>query len=213
MTPVTAVVFDLGGVLIDWDPRHMYRKIFGPDEAAMERFLAEVCTQDWNARQDGGRSFADGAAELLAAFPERAELITAYRARWIEMLGGAFEGTVEILLELRRAGLRTYALSNWSAETFPLARPLFPFLDGMDGILLSGEVKLSKPDPAIFRLFLERFGLAPEATVYIDDHRPNIETATALGLKALLFTDADQLRTDLRRLGLVLEATSQGKDR
>lgn len=203
---ITSVVFDLGGVLIDWNPRHLYRKLFGADEAAMERFLAEVCTPDWNSRFDAGRPLAEGVAELVAVHPEQAELISAYQQRWPEMLGGAFEGTVAILGELRRAGLRTYALSNWSAETFQVTRPLYPFLEGMDGILVSGEVKLGKPDPAIFREFLRRFDLAPQNTVYIDDWDRNVTVATALGMIAVRFVDAVLLRSELRSLGLPLGA-------
>lgn len=203
---ITSVVFDLGGVLIDWNPRHLYRKLFGADEAAMERFLAEVCTPDWNSRFDAGRPLAEGVAELVAVHPEQAELISAYQQRWPEMLGGAFEGTVAILGELRRAGLRTYALSNWSAETFQVTRPLYPFLEEMDGILVSGEVKLGKPDPAIFREFLRRFDLAPQNTVYIDDWDRNVTVATALGMIAVRFVDAVLLRSELRSLGLPLGA-------
>ena len=203
-THVNAVVFDLGGVLIDWNPRYLYRKLFGSDEAAMERFLADVCTPAWNAGLDAGRPFAEGVAELVAAHPDQADLIAPYRERWPEMLGEALEGTVAILGELRRAGLRTYALSNWSAETFPLTRTRFPFLDEMDGILISGEAGVGKPDPAIFREFLARFGLAPDRTVYIDDWDRNVATAAGLGMTAILFLDAEQLRTDLRRLGLPL---------
>ena len=205
-THITSVVFDLGGVLIDWNPRHLYRQLFDGDEAAMEQFLAEVCTPEWNARFDAGRPFAEGVAELVATYPEQAELISAYQERWPEMLGDAFEGTVAILLELRRAGLRTYALSNWSAETFGVTRPHYPFLEGMDGILISGDVKLGKPDPAIFREFLGRFSLAPEATVYIDDWDRNIAVATSLGMTAVRFVDAVQLRSELRLLGLPLSA-------
>jgi len=203
---ITSVVFDLGGVLIDWNPRHLYRKLFGADEAAMERFLAEVCTPDWNSRFDAGRPLAEGVAELVAVNPEQAELISAYQQRWPEMLGGAFEGTVAILGELRRAGLRTYALSNWSAETFQVTRPLYPFLEEMDGILVSGEVKLGKPDPAIFREFLRRFNLAPQNTVYIDDWDRNVTVATALGMIAVRFVDAVLLRSELRGLGLPIGA-------
>jgi 2-haloacid dehalogenase len=205
-THITSVVFDLGGVLIDWNPRHLYRKLFGADEAAMERFLAEVCTPDWNSRFDTGRPLAEGVAELVAVHPEQVELISAYQQRWPEMLGGAFEGTVAILGELRRAGLRTYALSNWSAETFQVTRPLYPFLEEMDGILVSGEVKLGKPDPAIFREFLRRFDLAPENTVYIDDWDRNVTVATALGMIAVRFVDAVLLRSELRGLGLPIGA-------
>jgi 2-haloacid dehalogenase len=205
-TEITSVVFDLGGVLIDWNPRYLYRKLFGVDEAAMERFLAEVCTPEWNSRFDAGRPFAEGVAELAAAHPDQAELIRDYALRWEEMLGDAFEGTVAILRELRRAGFRTYALSNWSAETFPVTRPHYPFLDEMDGILISGEVKVGKPDPAIFREFLRRFDLTPGRTVYIDDWRRNVATAASLGMVAVQFVDAARLREDLRGLGLPIEA-------
>ena len=208
-TQISAVAFDLGGVLIDWNPRHLYRKLFGPDEAAMERFLAEVCTQEWDAGLDAGRPFAEGVAELVAAHPDQAELISAFQLRWLEMLGEAFEGTVAILRELRRAGFRTYALSNWSAETFPVARSRYSFLDEMDGILISGEVKLAKPDPAIFRHFLARFSLTAETTVFIDDRESNVTAAAALGMRAILFTDSTRLRTDLRAIGLPLDTAAR----
>ena len=203
-TEITTVVFDLGGVLIDWNPRHLYRKVFGDDVAAMESFLAEVCTPEWNASLDAGGSFADAVATLVAAHPEQAELIAMYHSRWPEMLGEAFSGTVEILNEVRRAGYRTYALSNWSAETFPMTRPLFPFLDEMDGILISGEIGVGKPDPAIFRELIARFGIVPAQTIYIDDWDLNIATAQGLGLVAIQFIDAAQLRADLRRLGVIV---------
>lgn len=205
-TPVTAVTFDLGGVLIDWNARHLYRKLFDGDEAAMERFLAEVCTPEWNSRLDTGRSFAEAVTELVAVHPDQAELISAYHARWEEMLGGAFEDTVDIVRELRGAGLRTYALSNWSAETFPVTRRRYPFLDEMDGILISGDVRVGKPSPAIFHEFLTRFGLTPGTTVFIDDWDRNVATATGLGMIAVQFVDATQLRRDLRALGLPLAA-------
>jgi len=209
-TQIPSVVFDLGGVLIDWNPRYLYRKLFGGDEAAMERFLAEVCTPEWNVRLDAGRPFAEGVAELVAAHPEQAELIAAYQERWPEMLGEAFEGTVAILRELRRAGLRTYALSNWSAETFAVTRTRYPFLAQMDGILISGQVKVGKPDPAIFREFLRRFGLAPENTIYIDDSDRNVVAAAALGMTAVRFVNAAKLRRDLRALGLPLATLQSG---
>ncbi len=205
-THITSVVFDLGGVLIDWNPRYLYGQLFGGDDAAMERFLAEVCSPEWNSRFDAGRPFAEGVAELAAAHPEQAELISAYQERWPEMLGGAFEGTVAILLELRRAGLRTYALSNWSAETFPITRTRYDFLEGMHGILTSGEFKLGKPDPAIFRELLRRFSLTPQDTVYIDDWDRNVAVATSLGMSAIQFVDAVQLRSELRLLGLPIGA-------
>ena len=203
---ITAVTFDLGGVLIDWNPRYLYRKLFGGDEAAMERFLAEVCTSAWNASLDAGRPLAEAVAELTAAHPDQADLISAYAQRWYEMLGDVFEGTVAILRELRRAGLRIYALSNWSCETFPETRAIYPFLDEIDGILVSGEVKVAKPDPAIFREFLRRFELTPQNTVYIDDWDRNVTAAADLGMIAIRYVDAARLRSDLRGLGLPLAA-------
>jgi 2-haloacid dehalogenase len=207
-TQFTTVVFDLGGVLIDWNPRHLYRKIFGADEAGMELFLAEVCTPEWNARLDAGYPFADAVAEAIAAHPDHAELIGAYWERWPEMLGTALEGTVAILREVRRAGYRTYALSNWSAETWGITRPLYPFLEEMDGILISGEVGIGKPNPAIFREFLSRFDLWPEKTIYIDDWDLNVAAAASLGMTAIHFHGAAALRADLRRLGVPLDAGS-----
>jgi 2-haloacid dehalogenase len=206
MPKPTAVIFDLGGVLIDWNPRYLYRKLLDSDEAAIERFLAEVCTPEWNARLDAGYPIAAAVAELTAVHPDQADLIAAYGGRWLEMLGGALDGTVEILREVRRAGLRTYALSNWSTETFAGTRELYPFLDEMDGILVSGEVKVGKPDPAIFREFLARFGLTAEQTAFIDDRLDNVEAAADLGIVALPFTDAATLRRDLRGLGLPIAA-------
>jgi 2-haloacid dehalogenase len=205
-TRITTIVFDLGGVLIDWNPRHLYRKIFGTDEAAMERFLAEICTPEWNARLDAGRPFAEGVAELIEVHPDQAEAIAAFQTRWPEMLGESLEGSVRIMREAKRFGLGTYALSNWSAETFPVTRPRYPFLEEMDGILISGEVGVGKPDPAIYREFLRRFGLAAETSVYVDDWDRNVAAAVAVGMHGIHFRDAAQLRADLRGLGVPLEA-------
>ena len=203
-TPISAVAFDIGGVLLEWNPRYLYRKLFGADEVAMEQFLAEVCTPEWNARLDAGRPFAEAVAELVATHPDRAPLIEAYHRRWPEMLGSEVPGTVEILRELRTAGFPTYALSNWSAETFPLTQSRFTFLREMDGVLISGEAGAGKPDPAIFREFLRRFDLVAGETVFIDDWDRNIATARGLGMVAIQFTDAATLRTELRALGLPL---------
>jgi len=200
--PATAVVFDLGGVLIDWNPRYLYRKLFD-DEAAMESFLANVVSPEWNGQQDSGRTWAEAVEVLGREHPEQRDLIAAYWHRWQETLGDAIAPTVEILEELRRTGVRLYALSNWSAETFPVARPRYPFLESFDGIVISGEVKLAKPDPRIFRHLLDRYGLDPAATVFIDDSEANVRAAAAHGLVALRFEDAATLRNDLVRLGLL----------
>jgi len=194
--PVKAVVFDLGGVLIDWDPRYLYRKLLA-DEAAVEEFLATVCTREWNAEQDRGRPFAEGVAELVERYPAHAAAITAYSERWSEMLGGTIDGTVEVLAELRAAGTPLYALTNWSAETFEIARERFELLSWFDGMLVSGEERLIKPDPAIFRLLAERFGLDPAATFYVDDSEANVAAARALGFDAARFTGPEQLRREL----------------
>jgi 2-haloacid dehalogenase len=202
-TQITAVVFDLGGVLIDWNPRYLYRKLI-PDETALERFLAEVCTPAWNATLDAGRPFADGIAELVARFPEQAELIEAYGSRWEETLGEAVADSPAIVRRLVEAGVPTYALSNWARETFDTARAHFPFLDEFTGILISGDVRVAKPDPAMFRLFLDRFGLRAGETIFIDDSAANVAAARALGIVAIKFENADQTRRELAGLGLPL---------
>jgi 2-haloacid dehalogenase len=205
-----AVAFDIGGVLIDWNPRYLYRKVFGGDEVAMERFLSEVCTPVWNARLDAGRSFAEGIAELIREHPGQAEAIEAYGSRWDEMLGGAFEDSVQVMRELRRASVPVYALSNWSRETYAATRDRFPFLDEFDGILISGDVGVGKPDPAIFREFLDRFGLDADSTVFVDDSPANVAVAQALGIEAIQFRSADQLRRDLASRGFPLETQRSG---
>ena len=196
-----AVVFDLGGVLIDWDPRHLYRKLLA-DEAAVEEFLATVCTPEWNAELDRGRPFAEGVAELVERHPEHAATIAAYHERWPEMVAGDIPGTVEVLAELRAAGVPLYALTNWSAETFAIARERFEFLEWFDGLLVSGEERVTKPDPAIFQLLLDRFGLDPTATVFVDDSEANVAAARRLGFDAIRFTGHEELRRELvaRRL-------------
>jgi 2-haloacid dehalogenase len=197
-----AVVFDLGGVLIDWDPRYLYRKLLA-DEAAVEEFLATVCTPEWNAEQDRGRPFAEGVAELVERHPVHAAAITAYHERWTEMLGGDIAGTVELLDELRDTGVPLYALTNWSAETFGIARERYQFLEWFDGVLVSGEERMIKPDPAIFRLLLDRFGLDPGAAFYVDDSPANVAAAGELGFDAVRFTGPEQLRRDLEARGLL----------
>lgn len=191
-----AVVFDLGGVLIDWDPRHLYRKLL-PDAGSVEAFLAEVCTADWNYQQDAGRTIAEAVAELSARHPDRAELIAAYYGRWEEMLGGAIDEAVAVLEELDAAGVPLYAVTNWSRETFPIARRRFPFLARFRGIVVSGEERVAKPDPRIYRLLFERYGLEPAACLFIDDVARNAEGARAAGMEALVYTSAGELRVAL----------------
>lgn len=199
----TAGIFDLGGVLIDWNPRHLYRKLFAGDDVAMERFLAEVTTPAWNRQMDGGRPFADAIAELQRQHPHHAELIQAYFDRWPEMIGEVNADTAAIVRELRAAGLRVFALSDWSAETFPLARGVAAQLELFDEILISGEARLTKPDPRLFAMACERFDVVPAETFFVDDVPANIEGARLFGLAAILFTDAAALRATLSALGVL----------
>ena len=209
-TPTTAV-FDLGGVLIDWDPRYLYRQLLeDPDE--MESFLAEVTTAEWNAHQDAGRSWAEAIDLLADEHPERRELIEAFHRRWPEMLAGAIPGTVELLAELRASGVRLLALSNWSAELFPIARERFDFLDWFEGIVISGEVGVNKPDPRIFEHLVERFSVDVTTALFIDDSPANVRAANALGFVAIQFTGATVLRAELVRLEL-LAARSPRRER
>jgi len=196
-------VFDLGGVLIDWNPRYLYRKLFNGDDAAMEYFLANVCTLSWNAQQDAGRPFAEALAALKSEHTGHDELIDAWFQRQPEMVAGSIQGTVDILAELRARKVPLYALSNWSAETFPISLKRFEFLHWFDGTLLSGDVRLIKPDPRIFKLFIETHAVDPANAVYIDDTKPNVETANALGMHGILFTDPSALRSELVELGLL----------
>ena len=203
-----AVAFDLGGVLIDWNPRYLYRALFDGDEAAMEQFLNEVTTQDWNAEQDAGRSWREAVDTLVAIHPDRRDLIVAYDERWPETLGGPIEGTVEILSDLRREGVRLVALSNWSAEKFPVALERYEFLGWFEAVVISGEIGIAKPDPRIFRLLLERTGLAARSTVFVDDSPANVAAAASLGMVALQFQDPAILRRDLEGLGLLRKVSS-----
>jgi 2-haloacid dehalogenase len=201
-SPPTAVVFDLGGVLIDWDPRYLYRTLF-EDTASMERFLAEVTTQEWNAAQDAGRPWAEAVEVLAARFPDQRPLIEAYHLRWAETLGGAINGTVEVLAELRERRVRLLALSNWSAETFPVALDRYPFLAWFEGIVISGEVGVAKPDARIFEALIERHSVVPSKTVFVDDIEANVIAAGELGFIGLRFADPAALRVDLADLGLL----------
>lgn len=206
----TVVVFDIGGVLIDWNPAYLYRKLL-PDEAAVSAFLSEVCTSAWNEQFDAGLPFAEGIATLAERHPERVALIEAYWLRWHEMLGGEVAGTAEILRRLKTAGVPVHAISNWSAETFPRAKDIYPFLGLFDVLVVSGTEKLVKPDAAIFERFLERAGVRAEECIFIDDNAANIAAATALGFHTEHFRTAEALEARLTALGLlahVEEATA-----
>lgn len=198
-TPV--VVFDLGAVLIDWNPRHLYRKMFD-DEARMETFLSEVCTPAWNVEQDRGRTWDEAVDMLSARHPEHRDLIQAYRDRWDEMLAGPIDGTVTILNRLKDAGYELHALTNWSAETFPLARERYDFLDSFETILVSGEEGMIKPDAEIFQLLLTRIDRSANGCLFIDDSAKNTEAAAKLGFDAIRFQEPDRLQQELAARGI-----------
>ena len=199
----SVAIFDLGGVLLDWNPRHLYRKLFAGDEAAMEHFLATVCTTEWNERQDAGRSFAEASRELLPRHADKIELIEAFGTRFAEMIAGAIDGTVDVLAELKQRAVPIYAITNWSAETFPPQRQRFAFLSWFDGIVVSGMEGVIKPHPRIFQILCERHRIAPESAVFIDDVAANAAAASALGIHGIHFRSAEQLRRELVAVGML----------
>jgi len=208
-SPAEAVVFDVGGVLLDWNPRHLYRKLFAK-QAEMEWFLVEVCSPAWHAPHDRGVPTAASCAELASRHPECSELIRAWSSRSEEMVGGVNAGSVEVLRAVRETGLPCYALTNMEAETYPLRLGRFPFLGWFDGTVVSGREGVAKPEPAIFRRLLDRFGLTPNTTLMIDDTEENLETASELGIQTVLFRSSRQLRAELEAVGVL--ARSLGDD-
>ncbi len=200
---IQAILFDFGNVLLEWNPRYVYRRYFPNDEEAMERFLHEVNFMDWNIQQDKGRSFAEGIAILSKQFPQYAELIQAYHDNWIDSIVGHLEGTVTIMKQLKKAGYSLYGLSNWSAETFPMAREQYDFFDLLDDIIISGEVGSIKPEPEIFEIALKRIGKPANECLFIDDSLANIEQARKMGLAAIHFQTSEQLEEELQRLQIL----------
>lgn len=198
----SAVVFDLGGVLLDWDPRHLYRKLFD-DDAAMEHFLSEVCTMEWHHAHDLGIPPEQTSPPLIAAHPEQAELIWAWTRRSEEMLGGPIEGTVEILRTLTDQGVPCYALTNMETWTYPGRRERYEFLRWFDGTVVSGFERVAKPDVRVFELLLDRFGLSAPTTLFIDDSAKNVRAARAVGMQAVEFESPDRLRRRLADAGLL----------
>lgn len=202
-SPITTIVFDLGGVLIDWNPRYLYRKLM-TDEQQMETFLSTITTPDWNEEQDAGRTLAEATAQLVGQYPEHRELIEHFYGRWPEMLGGAIQGTVDILTELRNSGrYRLYALTNWSEETFPVALEQFEFLHWFEGIVVSGTEKSRKPFPDFYHTLLTRYQLEPGHALFIDDNERNILAAKAIGFQTVHFQSPEQLRAELEALQVV----------
>jgi len=200
-SPVDTVLFDLGKVLLDWDPRYFYRDLFGGDDQALERFVAEVVTIEWLRELDTGTPVDRAIAEHQLRFPQFADMIAMWPQGWPHMLRGEIAGSVEILTELRDRGMRLFALTNFSVETYPIARSRFSFLSWFEDVVMSGEHGITKPDPRIYRIAIERCRLSPARTVFVDDLRANVEAAREHGFHALQFTGPDKLREDLRALG------------
>ncbi len=195
------VVFDFGGVLLDWNPRYLYRNYFKTEEE-MEYFLSHICTESWNAEQDGGRSFDEGVRLLEAQYPSYQEAIRMYRDQWPLTLRSDIPDTVALLYRLKSAGYGIYGLTNWSAETIPVAFERYSFFQAFDGIVVSGQEKLLKPDPRIYALLLSRYGLKAEETVFLDDNLRNVEAARASGWYAIQFHNAQQAEEELRNLSV-----------
>ena len=200
---IKAIIFDYGNVLIEWDPRRVYRRYFPNDHQAMESFLAEINFMEWNAQQDKGRSFKEGIAVLSNAFPHHAPLIKAYHDHWKDSIGGSITGTVEILKRLKQAGYLIYGLSNWSKETFPYAHDKYDFFEFFDDMIISGFVGLVKPDPAIYHLILTKIKKPARECLFIDDSAVNINQAKQLGFKTIHFKSPGQLGDELEQMGLL----------
>jgi len=211
---IDTIIFDLGGVLIDWNPRYLYRKIFNTEEE-VEWFLANICTSEWNDQQDAGRSFEEATRELAEKHPEFREAIAAWYGRWQETISGPIAGTVNILKQIKESEkYRLYALTNWSAETFPWALENFDFLHWFEGIVVSGVEKCRKPLPEFFQILFDRHNVDPTRSLFIDDNLANIRGAEVLGLNTITFTSPEQLSNDLRGLKLgEYSHHENGKDR
>ncbi|MBQ2510708.1 MAG: HAD family phosphatase [Bacteroidales bacterium] len=205
------IIFDFGGVLIDWNPRYLYRSYFGSDEE-MEYFLQHICTMEWNAQMDAGRPFADAVGELAAQYPQYAEPIGMYHTRWYDMIGGTVEKGVEWLRAFKREGYHLYGLTNWSMETLPTVMARYDFFTLLDGFVASGEEHLLKPDARIYRRILDRYHLRAEECLFIDDSKTNIDGAAKVGLAVHLF-EASEMRQTASELGADWERTGSDHDR
>ncbi len=202
---VTTVVFDIGNVLVAWDPRNLYRRYFQGREDEMEWFLKNVCTPAWNIEQDRGRSFAEAVNLLVKEHPpEWHPMIRAFDEEWHETISGPIHGTVAILKTLKDKGVPIYAITNWNQDKFKESRERFPFLNSFDGIVVSGDEGLLKPDREIFELFFDRYEVRPESAVFVDDSLHNVEGARAVGMQALHFSSPETLARDLRGLGFAV---------
>ena len=195
---IDTIIYDLGGVLIDWNPMYVYKDYF-ENEEQQRYFFEQVCTSDWNEAQDAGRSIAEATQERIQKFPEWEQAIRDYYGRWEEMLGGPIEDSVEVFRQLKDSGkVKLYALTNWSAETFPIALSRYDFLHWFDGRVVSGEEKTRKPYPEFYQILLDRYSVDVSKTVFIDDNLRNVKAAEAIGIDTIHFTDAAMLREQLQ---------------
>lgn len=200
---INTIIFDLGAVLIDWNPNYLYDKIFA-DQAQRDHFLANVCTPAWNEEQDAGRTLKEGTELLVKQFPEQEENIRAFYGRWEEMLGGAIEGTVNLFKQMKDSGrYKIYALTNWSAETFEIALRKYDFLTWFDGIVVSGVERTRKPFPEFYQILLDRYEVNPQEALFIDDNYRNVEAAEKLGIASIHFTSPEALKAELEEKGVI----------
>lgn len=203
MSEIRHIVLDVGRVLVHYDPHLAYRELI-PDDEERAAFFRDVCTHDWNVAQDRGRTWTEAEAEAIARHPDKEELIRAFRRRWHMMVSHSYDDSVTILRTLIAAGHDVTLLTNFASDTFREAQQLYPFLSESRGVTVSGEVKLLKPEPAIYAHHTQSFGLAPAATLFFDDSPANVEGARRAGWNAELFSDAEQMRSDLARHGIGL---------
>ncbi len=197
---IKAIIFDFGGVVINWDPRRVFRQYFPGDEPGMEAFMEEIGFHEWNLKQDEGYPFEQAVRDLSAHFPQYAHIIRAYDVEWEKSITGIVPETVEILKRLKAAGYRLYGLTNWNYTKFNLVRHRYPFFNLFEDIIVSGQVKLVKPDPAIYRLLLDKIHLGPEDCLMVDDSAGNADAARALGFTSIHFTSPQQFEAELQRL-------------
>ena len=203
MNQIKNIIFDLGGVLIDWNPHYMYKKII-PNDQERNWFIDNICTLDWNEKQDGGRTIKEAVEELVSLHPSYQDHILAYYSRWEEMLNGPITATVDIFKKIKdKNQFKIYALTNWSAETFPRALELFDFLHWFDGRVVSGEEKTRKPYKEIYNIILTRFDLIPKETIFIDDNIRNIKAAEEFGITSIHFTSPESLHRELINLNIL----------
>ncbi len=205
MNHINAIIFDLGGVLIDWNPEYVYLDVFNGDRKKMQWFFDEICTMDWNENQDAGYPINKATEERVAMFPEHETLIRMYYDRWVDMLGERIQGTVNILKSLvENDKYKVVALTNWSHETFPIALQRFDFLHWFEGIIVSGEEKTRKPFPEIYRTTLDRFNIAAERSIFIDDNLRNIQASNALGINGIHFKNSETLIEQLKNYDIII---------